>query len=224
MLGENIAALRKQRGMSQQTLADALFVTRQTISKWEKNLSVPDADALVRLADALETTVQALLGQPEEAPAEPGEIAAALSRINDQLAIQNRRRSRIWKAVAWVLGLYAAFHILLLVLGYAGTVQYAEEATVITESQAILLECPLKRAGAPTRSGFCDAWFQMVSSSVSIRGSGGAPSGTASRRPSQMTSCQRPSLYPVRGNTPSSVKPKRRCSAMLAGLGSVTQE
>ena len=63
MLGDNIAALRKQRGMTQQTLADALYVTRQTISKWEKNLSVPDADALVRLADALETTVQTLLGQ-----------------------------------------------------------------------------------------------------------------------------------------------------------------
>ena len=58
MLGDNIAALRKQRSMTQQSLADALYVTRQTISKWEKNLSVPDADALIRLADALETTVQ----------------------------------------------------------------------------------------------------------------------------------------------------------------------
>jgi len=39
MLGDNIAALRKKQGMSQQTLADTLFVTRQTISKWEKNVS-----------------------------------------------------------------------------------------------------------------------------------------------------------------------------------------
>ena len=140
MLGENIAALRKQRGMSQQTLADAIFVTRQTISKWEKNLSVPDADALVRLADALETTVQALLGQPEEAPAEPGEIAAALSRINDQLAIQNRRRSRIWKVVAWILGLYAAFQVLLLALGYAHTAQLTVQETLVTEELVILAE------------------------------------------------------------------------------------
>lgn len=62
MLSENIIALRKKQGMSQQSLADAVFVTRQTISKWEKNLSVPDADALIRLADALDTTVQNLLG------------------------------------------------------------------------------------------------------------------------------------------------------------------
>ena len=65
MLSENIITLRKKQGMSQQSLADAVFVTRQTISKWEKNLSVPDADALIRLADALDTTVQNLLGQPE---------------------------------------------------------------------------------------------------------------------------------------------------------------
>ena len=138
MLGENITALRKQRGMSQQTLAESLFVTRQTISKWEKNLSVPDADALVRLADALETTVQSLLGQPEEASAAPSDIAAALNRINDQLAIQNRRRSRIWKVIAWMIGLYVAFNILLLVLGYAGMAQYTGETH--TEAYTINVE------------------------------------------------------------------------------------
>ena len=138
MLGDNIAALRKQRGMTQQTLADALYVTRQTISKWEKNLSVPDADALVRLADALETTVQTLLGQQAAASAEPSDIAVALGRINDQLAIQNRRRSRIWKVIAWILALFVAFNALLLVLGYAASVQLDTE--VVTVEETILLE------------------------------------------------------------------------------------
>ena len=138
MLGDNIATLRKQRGMTQQTLADALYVTRQTISKWEKNLSVPDADALVRLADALETTVQTLLGQQAAAPAEPSDIAVALGRINDQLAIQNRRRSRIWKVIAWILALFVAFNALLLVLSYAASVQLDTE--VVTVEETILLE------------------------------------------------------------------------------------
>lgn len=138
MLGDNIAALRKQRGMTQQTLADALFVTRQTISKWEKNLSVPDADALVRLADALDATVQALLGQKEEASAEPSDVAVALTRINDQLAIQNRRRGRIWKVVAWLLALFVAFNALLLVLGFAAGAQLGTE--VVTETQITLIE------------------------------------------------------------------------------------
>lgn len=138
MLGDNIAALRKQRGMTQQTLADSLFVTRQTISKWEKNLSVPDADVLIRLADALETTVQSLLGQKAEAPAAPSDIAVALGRINDQLAIQNRRRSRVWKVIAWILATFVAFNVLLLVLGYAASVQFTGE--VVTIQETILLE------------------------------------------------------------------------------------
>ena len=141
MLSENIITLRKKQGMSQQSLADAVFVTRQTISKWEKNLSVPYADGLIRLADALDTTVQNLLGQPEESePTPPSDIAAALTRINDQLAIQNRRRARIWKIVALVLGIYVAFNVLLLVLGYATYTYMVEEqaqVTVVEESMEI---------------------------------------------------------------------------------------
>ena len=138
MLGEKIAALRKARGMSQQTLAESLFVTRQTISKWEKNLSVPDADVLIRLADALDATVQSLLGQEEEATeAVPSDIASALMHINDQLAIQNRRRAKLWKIVAWVLGVFVAFNLLLLVLGYAVTAQF--EGEVVTHEESIVI-------------------------------------------------------------------------------------
>ncbi len=146
MLGENIAALRKKQGMSQQSLAEALFVTRQTISKWEKNLSVPDADALVRLADALDVSVQALLGQPEEASAAPSDVAAALTRLNDQFAIQNRRRSRIWKVIAWVIGLYLAFNVLVLVLGFAASVQYQfdGEAQITTVVENLTENAPLE--------------------------------------------------------------------------------
>ena len=123
MLGENIILHRKRLGLSQQALADQLHVVRQTVSKWEKNLSVPDADALIRLAEALDTTVQALLGMPEEAAApETSDIALSLMRINDQLAIQNRRRRRVWTVVAWVLGGFLALNVLLLVLGWASYV------------------------------------------------------------------------------------------------------
>ena len=59
MLGENIKVLRKAKGLSQQELAERLHVVRQTVSKWEQGLSVPDADLLVRLADCLEVSVGA---------------------------------------------------------------------------------------------------------------------------------------------------------------------
>lgn len=67
MLNENIKALRKAKGLSQEELAIKLNVVRQTISKWEKGLSVPDSGMLIQIADALDTTVNVLLGeeQPE---------------------------------------------------------------------------------------------------------------------------------------------------------------
>ncbi len=112
MLGNNIITYRKKQGLSQQQLADRMNVVRQTISKWEKELSVPDADALVRLADALDVTVPQLLGEPVAEDAGAPEYAAVLAQLNQQLAIQNRRRSRIWKIIAWVLGIVVALHVI----------------------------------------------------------------------------------------------------------------
>ena len=61
MLNENIKRARKAKGLSQEELAAKLNVVRQTVSKWEKGLSVPDADALIRLAEVLEVSVSELL-------------------------------------------------------------------------------------------------------------------------------------------------------------------
>ena len=63
MLNENIKALRKAKGLSQEELAIKLNVVRQTVSKWEKGLSVPDAEMLIQIAEVLNTTVNILLGE-----------------------------------------------------------------------------------------------------------------------------------------------------------------
>lgn len=108
MFSENLKTLRKQKGFSQEELASRLHVVRQTISKWEKNLSVPDADTLIRLAEILEVSVSELLGSKIET--ENGnvtnDVAEQLSRINEQLAIKNRRSRRIWKAIAIILAVF----------------------------------------------------------------------------------------------------------------------
>ena len=61
MLNENIKAIRKSKGLSQQELAVNVNVVRQTISKWEQGLSVPDSGLLIALSEALETPVSTLL-------------------------------------------------------------------------------------------------------------------------------------------------------------------
>ena len=65
MLNENIKAIRKAKGLSQQELAVKLNIVRQTVSKWEQGLSVPDADLLIALSQALETPVSMLLGETQ---------------------------------------------------------------------------------------------------------------------------------------------------------------
>lgn len=115
MFGENLKTLRKQKGFSQEELATRLHVVRQTISKWEKNLSVPDADTLIRLAEVLEVSVSELLGAKIENENTASDVAEQLSRINEQLAIKNRRSRRIWKIVAIILAAIVLINILIAV-------------------------------------------------------------------------------------------------------------
>ena len=96
MLSENLQNLRKARGLSQEELAERIHVVRQTVSKWEKGLSVPDADLLIRLADTLHTPVSALLGdtvEPEETP-EMQQLSEKLAQLNEELAQQKKRSRR----------------------------------------------------------------------------------------------------------------------------------
>ena len=93
MLNENLKQLRKSRGLSQEELAIRLNVVRQTISKWEKGISVPDADMLIKIADIFEVSVSELLGAKidEKKEQDVNAVANQLMRINEQLAIKNRR-------------------------------------------------------------------------------------------------------------------------------------
>lgn len=127
MLGDNIKNLRKQKGMTQEELAERLHVVRQTVSKWEKNLSAPDAATLQELADALDVTVTQLLGGDAEPAAEEptrNDIAVQLARYNDLMAAKNRRAERIWKTVRTVLLVFLIAAALLFLLNIAGLVAY----------------------------------------------------------------------------------------------------
>ena len=115
MFGENLKTLRKQKGFTQEELATRLHVVRQTISKWEKNISVPDADTLIRLAEILEVSVSELLGAKIENENTASDVAEQLSRINEQLAIKNRRSRRIWKIVAIILAAIVLINIFIAV-------------------------------------------------------------------------------------------------------------
>lgn len=88
MLNENIKAIRKSKGLSQQELAIKLNVVRQTVSKWETGMSVPDSDMLISISEVLETPVSILLGETvvETKISDLEVISEKLEIINLQLA------------------------------------------------------------------------------------------------------------------------------------------
>ena len=102
MLNENIKNLRKSKGLSQEELAIKLNVVRQTVSKWENGLSVPDSNMLILLADELDTSVSVLLGEnvQEDSTDDIKTISEKLEVINLQLA--RRSMARV-KTIRWVL-------------------------------------------------------------------------------------------------------------------------
>ena len=132
MLNENLAKIRKERGLTQEALSVKLNVVRQTISKWEKGTAVPDADTLCRIADALDVSVSALLGGSEhEDKIDTTAIVGSLAQINEQIAIRNRRAANIWKAL---------FLISLVVIGILIGKSYSGSSISETASQVMLPE------------------------------------------------------------------------------------
>ena len=117
MLNENIKALRKTKGLTQDELAIRLNVVRQTVSKWEKGLSVPDAEMLQRIAEVFEVNVSQLLGAPINQNENIDVIAEQLSRINEQLVVKNNRSRKIWKTIGIILAIIIAGQLLLVALG-----------------------------------------------------------------------------------------------------------
>ena len=102
MLNENMKAIRKSKGLSQEELAIKLNVVRQTISKWEQGLSVPDSDMLISISEVLETPVSTLLGETviESKADDLKAISEKLEVINLQLAQRKITRRNV---LHWLL-------------------------------------------------------------------------------------------------------------------------
>ena len=106
MLQEKLKRFRKEKGFSQEQLAVRLHIVRQTVSKWEQGLSVPDAEMLVRVSEVLEVPVADLLGKTagEEPPDSTlDSIARELQKLNELLASQAATQAERRKKLLAVL-------------------------------------------------------------------------------------------------------------------------
>lgn len=112
MLNENIKSLRKQNRLSQEELANKMHVVRQTVSKWERGLSVPDSDSLINLSEILHTSVSVLLGEniEETQQTELDKISEKLEEINLQFFENKQKKITIYRNI------FIAFDVLIVVV------------------------------------------------------------------------------------------------------------
>ena len=131
MLAENLKKIRKAKGYTQEILAEKLNVVRQTVSKWEKGLSLPDVDMLSKIANVLETDVNILL-DGQITTTDQSEIVKQLAKINEQLTIKNRRYKKIMKTIAIILLIIVIFGILLVILNIGTFISISNSETTTT--------------------------------------------------------------------------------------------
>lgn len=121
--GERLQALRQRAGMSQDALAERLGVSRQAVSRWERDETMPETDKVIALADLFGVTTDYLLRpRPEEteqkAQTPPREKTDWLERF---LAFAKRK----WYLLGWVLIAWGALdliQLLLFFLAYRGMI------------------------------------------------------------------------------------------------------
>ena len=102
MFNENLKIIRKEKGLSQEQMALRLNVVRQTISKWEKGLSIPDAEMTIKIAEILDVSVNKLLGEKietEEKEKLLENITSELEKLNEFFATKQQKSKQIKKKI-----------------------------------------------------------------------------------------------------------------------------
>ena len=134
MFSENLKTIRKAKGYTQEELAIKVNVVRQTVSKWEKGLSVPDADVLSHIAEVLEVSVSELLGAEIKQKDSKNEVAEQLAKISEQLAVKNRRSKKIWRIIGIILWAIIIVNIIWVTVGMISFNSYKySENSIVTE-------------------------------------------------------------------------------------------
>ncbi len=130
-LGQNLQAARKAKGLSQETLAEKIGVSRQALGKWEKDTALPGLDNLQAAAQILGVSVDTLLGTKAADPAP----AVTLDAMRDLLAARDaeqRKRRHLWALLGAAMALAAA---LLLVMQ---NMAYQQRLQTLTDNYAML--------------------------------------------------------------------------------------
>ncbi len=140
--GAFVAELRKEKGFTQQDLADRLFVSNKAVSKWERGQGLPDISLLEPLAEVFGVTVTELLrgerlGEKTLDNCEVEELVTMTARLTEAEQADRRARRRFWR-LAWVVCALLAAGEVLLFLNLGMSVQELEERVLVVEVLSLI--------------------------------------------------------------------------------------
>ena len=116
LLGLRVKEFRKQKKLTQEKLAEIIGVDNGYISKLEVGQNFPSITTLEKIADVLDTDVSTLLGEEIIEETDKNAVAQQLAKINEQLAMKNRRSKTVWKVIVVILCIIVIFYILAIVV------------------------------------------------------------------------------------------------------------
>ena len=114
-LGENIVTYRKRSGLTQARLAEQLNYSDKAVSKWERGESMPDVMTLVQLAELFEITVDDLLRDPNEIPAETGGRIEQAMEVAVEKTLKRKANKRVILALCSLLVWFVALFVYVVV-------------------------------------------------------------------------------------------------------------
>ena len=113
-IGANIAAYRKRAGLTQAGLAEKLNYSDKAVSKWERGESVPDVLTLVQLADQFDITVNDILTDPNQLPAQSTPMQQAMEQVVEKTLKKKANKSIILKLSSLLVWFVALFFYVVL--------------------------------------------------------------------------------------------------------------
>ena len=123
-IGANIAAYRKQAGLTQAGLAEKLNYSDKAVSKWERGESVPDVLTLMQLASQFEITVNDLLVDPDALPGNPGTLEKAMTQVSEK-ALKRKANKNVILALSSTLVWFVALLVFVILSSFRVTEDYS---------------------------------------------------------------------------------------------------
>lgn len=125
LIGKNIAAYRKQAGLTQAGLAEKLNYSDKAVSKWERGESIPDVITLAQLAEQFEITVNELVTDPDVLPGDnPGNLEKAMTQVSEK-ALKRKANKNIILALSSILVWFVALLVFVILSSFPVLEKYS---------------------------------------------------------------------------------------------------